>query len=169
MGSQVLADKTALFVGAHGAWRIFAAAVAVVAPLYGWVLFYYLATGAWHQPASLVMMHAPVLATFVVPLVIGAWLLGFRRWYLAASSVLAAVVTSLLPSRTIANQLLPGGYINLAIILILLMIALRAFQYWRDYIILKLPVSRYTNGACWTVAITVVGLLALLVPTHIWF
>jgi hypothetical protein len=167
--SQVFTDKTALFIGVHGAWRIFAAAVAVVGPLYGWVLFYYLSTGAWHQPASLVMMYAPVLATFVVPLAIGAWLLGFRRWYLAVGSVLAAVITSLLPSRTIANQLLPGGYINLAIILILLMIALRAFQYWRDYIVLKLPVSRYTNGACWTVVITVAGLLALLIPTRIWF
>lgn len=169
MSARVLADKTALFVGVHGAWRMLAAGVVVITPLYGWVLFYYLATGAWNQPPSLVMGYAPLLATFVVPLVGGAWLLGFRGWYLVASSVLSVVIASLLPSHTIAKQLLPGGYINLAIILMLLIIILRAFQYWREYIILKLPVSRYTHGACWTVAITIIGLVALLIPVQIKF
>lgn len=156
-----------MFVLLHGGWRTLAASAIVIVPLYGWILFYYLSTGAWQQSADLIRMSAPLLATFFIPLIVGAWVIGFRGWYAIIGAVVAAVITGWLPLLSIANQLIPNGYASLAVVLILLMICLRMFQYWRDYIVGKLPVARYTRGACIVVIVTVVGLLALLLPVQI--
>lgn len=167
MRSNVPADKTALFVLLNGGWRVLVAFVVVVLPMYGWILFYYLATGAWHQSVDLVSMNAPVLATLVVPVVAGAWVLGFRGWHLATSSVVAFIIAGSLPTDAIVSQLLPRGYAKLAIVLILLMIGLRVLHYWREYIMLALPIARYAYDACAVVAITIIGLLVLLAPIQL--
>lgn len=162
MRSVVPSDRTVAFVMLQGGWRILVSSVIVTGPLYGWILFYYLSTGAWHQSPDVVRAGAPPLATFVLPLVIGGWILGFRRWYLASSIVLTVIIAACLPSPTLAIQSLPKGYINLAIVLILLMISLQAFRYWRESIVLELPVARYTTGACVIIVITTAVLLTLL-------
>lgn len=151
----------------HGGWRMLVAFAIVVAPLYGWILLYYLSTGAWQQSTDVVRMNAPLLATFFIPLIIGAWVIGFRGWYIVIGAVVAAIITGWLPVFSIANQLIPNGYANLAVVLILLMICLRAFQYWRDYIIGKLPIARYTRGAYIVAILAVTGLLVLLLPVQI--
>jgi hypothetical protein len=160
-------DKTVEFVVLHGGWRVLLSSAVITAPLFAWIIFYYLATGAWDQSIDTVRSGAPLLATFVLPLVIGGWILGFRRWYLASSVVLTVAIAIALPSPTLANQLFPHSYINLAIVLILLMIGLRAFHYWREYLFLELPIAPYTMGACVTVAITTATLLTLLTAISI--
>jgi hypothetical protein len=75
---------------------------------------------------------------------------------------LTVIIAACLPSPTLAIQSLPKGYINLAIVLILLMISLQAFRYWRESIVLELPVARYTTGACVIIVITTAVLLTLL-------
>lgn len=111
-----------------------------------WIQFYYLSTGAWHQSSDVVRMQAPLLATFLIPLIIGALVIGFHHWRSVVSSLVAAIITGWLPVATIAGQLLPNSYINLAIVLILLMMLLCAFEYYRDYHVRKLQGVRYTQG-----------------------
>lgn len=159
-----MTDRTAAFILVHGGWRALAAFVIIVAPMYGWILFYYLSTGAWHQSSDIIRMSAPLLATFFIPLILGAWVIGFRKWHILIGAVIAAVIAGWMPVTTVATQLLPNGYINLATVLILLTICIRTFRHWRDYYVEKLPVAGYTKGAMIVVVVAVVGLLALLLP-----
>jgi hypothetical protein len=165
--SGIPVDKTARFVLLHGGWRVVATFAIIVAPTYGWVLFYYLSTGAWHQSNAIVRMHAPLLATFFIPLVISAWVIGFRGWYVLIGGIAAALVAGWLPATTAATRLVSYGYINMAIVLTLLMISLRSFQYWRDHIIHRLPIARYTPDAMIVIGSTVIVLVALLLPFRI--
>lgn len=153
-----------MYVVLHGGWRVILTFIAVVVPTYAWILFYYLSTGAWHQSGETVRIHAPLLATFFIPLLVGAWIIGFRGWRVVIGAIVAAVITGWLPAQSIAAKILPDSYINLAIVLILLMIYLRAFRYWRDYVVHNLPVARYTRAGIAVMGVVVVVLSVLLWP-----
>jgi hypothetical protein len=161
------ADVTAAFILRHGSWRTLAAVALLVAPVYAWVQFYYLSTGAWNQSRELVAVHAPLLATFLVPLAVAAWVMGFRGRYLFIGALASAVIAGWMSPDSLAAQLLPYGYINLGIILILLIICWRAFCYWRDRHIHALPIVGYTKGARVVAAVAVLILLVLLLPVKI--
>lgn len=159
--------RTAAYVLSHGGWRALVTVVVTVAPFYGWIQFYYLSTGAWNQPIEQVVGNPPLLATFFIPLIIAAWVIGFQGRYIFVGAIAGAIIAGWTPPASLAAQLFPYGYINLGITLVLLMISWRAFCYWRDYNVHKLPVARYTNGARTVAAIAVVFLLILLLPIQI--
>lgn len=162
--SESLTDGTAWFVARHGGWRVLVTLALASAPMYVWIQFYYLSTGAWNQSRELVVGNAPLLATFFVPLIFAAWAIGFRGWYILVGALAAAVIAGWTSPDSIAAQLLPYGYINLGIVLALLMIFWRAFCYWRDRHIHVLPVTEYTDGARALVVGVAVILLVLLMP-----
>lgn len=165
MVSRAPTEKTAGYVIRHGGWRVGVALAVIILPFYLWIIFYYLSTGAYNQSPQLVAIYAPILSTFIIPLVIACWVIGFRRWHILVIALAAGLLSSWLPSG-IANDLLPGSYVRLALVLVLVAICVRAFQYWREYIVLKHPVARYTRGACVTVLAVVIICSALLLPIH---
>jgi hypothetical protein len=155
--------RTSSYILRHAGWRVLVAAIIIILPMYAWVLFYSFSTGAWNQSPDLIRGFSPLLATFFVPLLISVWIVGFRGWYILIVGILAALITGWLPA-SLADQLLPNSYVRLAVTLLLLTLVWRAFLYWRDYAVHKLPVARYSRGAVMTAGITALCLVVLLLP-----
>lgn len=162
-----MATRSIRYIVTHGLWRAVAALFIIVVPMYLWLLFYPFATGVYTQSPELIRMNAPFLATLVVPFLFAIWILGFKRWAFAAVFLLTIIITQWLPFG-VASQLLPGSYLRLAIVLLLVAMGVRAFLYWRDYHVHQLPIDRYSVSACIVIgAVSALLLVGLLLPSNV--
>lgn len=161
-----MATRSIKYVVGHGLWRAVAAVLILTLPVYVWLLFYPFATGVHTQSAELIMGNAPVLATYVVPLLAAVWVLGFRGLQFVVVLILGIIIARLLPF-SVANQLLPGSHLQLAVALVLVAIGVRVFMYWRDYYVHHLPIDRYSVSAGIVVGVGALILINLLLPSSV--
>lgn len=114
----------------HDAVRWLTALLIMVLPAYSFLLLYRLSTGDWHQPVAAVLdgidrSWQTLAAYFVAPLYLMMWILGYKGWRLVGFGLMAAVIASyILPGGSLAVHLLPGSFIRVGIVAVMLTILL---------------------------------------------
>lgn len=145
------------------------ALLVITLPAYGFLLLYRWATGDWQQPDAVVLdgimrSWQTLVGNFVIPLLLGVWILGFKSWQLVLVAVVAAGLASyVFPSGSLAVQLLPGSFVRVALVAVLLAILLKVATVWyrrRQ----QLSDTHYAVSALVVMAIACLVCVILLLP-----